>query len=263
MHPSFASNPAVPFPPFPELPPASRLALLLDLDGTLIDLAATPDAVLVPAGLLATLSGLSGRLGGALAVVSGRTVEAVAGLLAGLDLTIAGEHGAAIRRAGGGAIERPVLAAVPESWRAAAARLAAGRAGVLLEEKPHGFVLHYRQAPAAGAALGVALEGLLGAGGDGAGGDGAGAEFVLSPASMAWEVRPRGVSKATAVRALLAVPPFAGRVPVFVGDDVTDEDGMRAAREAGGLGFKVQERFGDAAGVRAWLAALAGAEERG
>jgi trehalose 6-phosphate phosphatase len=96
--------------------------------------------------------------------------------------------------------------------------------------------------------------------------DGA-ADFVLSPASMAWEVRPRGVTKATAVRALLAAPPFAGRAPVFVGDDVTDEDGMRAAREAGGFGLRVQESFGDAAGVRAWLAGLAagpdGAEERG
>ncbi len=250
MQQSFTPGPAVRLPPFPELPPSAGLALLLDLDGTLLDLAARPDAVLVPPGLTATLGRLSGRLGGALAVVSGRTVEAVAALLAGLDIAIAGEHGAAIRRAGSGTLERPVLPVLPAAWREAAARLAAGGAGVLLEEKPHGFVLHYRQAPGAGPALATALDAILGAGRDGA-------DFVVCPAAMAWEVRPRGVSKAAAVRALLAAPPFAGRLPVFVGDDVTDEDGIRAAREAGGFGFRVQEVFGDAAGVRAWLARLA------
>jgi trehalose 6-phosphate phosphatase len=75
---------------------------------------------------------------------------------------------------------------------------------------------------------------------------------------MAFEVKPRGADKGTAVAALLAQPPFAGRVPVYVGDDVTDEDAIRAACAAGGFGLRVAEVFGDAAGVRAWLARLAG-----
>lgn len=228
--------------------------MLLDLDGTLLDLAASPDEVLVPPALPAMLGRLRERLGGALAVVSGRTVSSVAALLPGLDLAIAGEHGGAIRRGGERVVERPELPELPDEWRTAAAALAAANPGVLLEEKPHGFVLHYRKAPAAGPALAGRLAALV----DGKDG---GSLFVLAPAVMAWEVRPRAVSKATAVEALLGAPPFAGRVPVFVGDDTTDEDGIRAARQAGGFGFRVEETFGDAAGVRDWLARLAAGSE--
>jgi trehalose 6-phosphate phosphatase len=240
----------------PPLPPTSRLALLLDLDGTLLDLAASPEEVSVPPALPAMLGRLSERLGGALAVVSGRTVSSVAALLPGLDLAIAGEHGGAIRRSRERVLERPELPELPEAWRVTAAKLAADHPGVLLEEKPHGFVLHYRKAPGAGPALKSGLAGLV----DGMNGEGA-APFVVAPAVMAWEVRPRAVTKATAVRALLGAAPFAGRVPVFVGDDATDEDGIRAAREAGGFGFRVKETFGDTEGVRDWLARLAAGPE--
>ena len=81
--------------------------------------------------------------------------------------------------------------------------------------------------------------------------------FALLAAKMAWEVRPAGTDKGVAVRGLMRLPPFAGRLPVFVGDDVTDEDGIAAARELGGVGLMVPEVFGDAAGVRAWVAELA------
>ncbi|HUC18957.1 MAG TPA: trehalose-phosphatase [Acetobacteraceae bacterium] len=239
-------------PSLPPLPPPSRLAVLLDLDGTLLDLAATPDAVRVPPALPATLARLTERLGGAFAVVSGRTVGAVADLFPGLAFAIAGEHGGAIRRTAGAPLERPPLPALRPEWREAAARLAADHPGILFEGKPHGFVLHYRQMPQAGPELGRALTALL---------DGEAELFGVFPAAMAWEVRPRGISKADAVRSLLGAPPFAGRVPLFIGDDATDEDGIRAARDAGGFGFRVQETFGDAAGVRAWLASLAPAQE--
>ena len=79
------------------------------------------------------------------------------------------------------------------------------------------------------------------------------AAFELLPAHMLWEVRPRGVDKGKAVRLLLARPPFAGRKPVFIGDDVTDEDAIRAARALGGAGFHVADAFGSPSGVRAWL----------
>jgi trehalose 6-phosphate phosphatase len=252
MKPCSVFDMAASFPMLPTLPPPSRLAVLLDLDGTLLDLAAAPDEVSVPPALPSMLGRLSDRLGGALAVVSGRTVGAVTALLPGLALAIAGEHGAAIRRAAGQQLERPKLPALAARWREAAARLAASYPGVLLEEKPYGFVLHYRRMPDAGPALGRALEALL---------DGEAGPFAIFPAAMAWEVRPRGVTKADAVRTLLGAPPFAGRVPLFIGDDATDEDGIRAAREAGGFGFRVQETFGDAAGVRDWLARLAATPE--
>jgi trehalose 6-phosphate phosphatase len=231
-------------------PPPGRLALLLDLDGTLLDIAPSPTEVRVPPTLPDVLRRLSERFGGALAVISGRTIESIAALLPGLGFAIVGEHGGAIRRADGLPTERGTLPAVPAEWREAARALAAAHPGVLLEAKPHGFVLHFRQAAGAGPALAAGLADLLAGSPD---------RFALFPAAMAWEVRPRGVDKGSAVRELLRRPPFAGRLPVFVGDDATDEDGIRAARAAGGFGFMVDQTFGDAAGVRAWLACLAGA----
>jgi trehalose 6-phosphate phosphatase len=233
-------------PAAPVLP--NRAALLLDLDGTLLDIAPTPAAVVVPAGLLVALRALRSALDDAVAVVSGRPVEQVEALLDGAPYAMAGEHGGAIRHAPGAALERPDLPALPVGWVEQAERLAAGYRGVLLERKTHGFVLHYRLEPAAGPALGDTLLAILG---------GDAADFAVMPARMAWEVKPRAADKGSAVHRLMARPPFAGRVPVFIGDDVTDEDGMRAARQLGGLGFSVQDRFGDAAGVRAWLNTLA------
>ena len=120
--------------------------------------------------------------------------------------------------------------------------------GALIEDKEHGFVLHYRQAPEAGPAAHDMLAELVAEDP---------ARFTLLEARMAWELRPRGASKGTAVQALMARAPFAGRVPVFVGDDVTDEDGMDAAREFGGLGFRLQDFFGEPEALREWLARCA------
>jgi trehalose 6-phosphate phosphatase len=227
----------------PALPPIARAALLLDLDGTLLDIAPTPDAVVVPPGLLASLLALRGRLGGALAVVSGRPVEQVEALLADTVQAIGGEHGGAIRYAPGEVLERVDLPAPPEAWFAAGARIAAAHPGAALERKERGFVLHYRAAPEVGPVLGEAMAALV------EGSD----RFVVVPARKAWELRPRGADKGIAVEALMRRAPFAGRVPVFIGDDVTDEDGMAAARRFGGVGLRVVEAFGDPAGVRAWL----------
>ena len=106
-------------------------------------------------------------------------------------------------------------------------------------------MLHFRRAPTAGPALEAAATAILSAHPD----------FMLMAANMAWEVKPRAADKGEAVRALMAQAPFAGRVPVYIGDDVTDEDGMRAARALGGLGLRMQEAFGTPAAVRGWLAA--------
>ena len=227
-------------------PPAitADMALLLDLDGTLIDFAATPDAVVVPADLPDALRRLRARLGDALAVVTGRPIEQVDALLGDLPYAVAGEHGGAIRHAPGAAIVRVAQPAITAAWIARAETLAAAHPGVLVEHKTHGIALHFRLAPAAGPALQALAEALVAAL----------PSHAVLPGAMVWEIRPRDVDKGTAVAALMARPPFAGRVPVFVGDDVTDADGMRAARALGGLGLLVDAVFATPAGVRAWLA---------
>ena len=236
----------MPPPATPALPDTA--ALLLDLDGTLIDIAATPDAVVVPAMLPTVLLRLREKLGGALAVVTGRPVEDVDRLLPGIPTAVAGEHGGAIRFAPGAPLERADLPELPGAWLVEAEWAVAAHPGAFVERKARGFALHYRQAPAAGGALEQAARAIL------AGTD----THRLLGGSMTWEIRPRGADKETAVRALMARPPFAGRVPVYLGDDVTDEDGIRAAIALGGVGWRVQEVFGDAGGVRAWLAEVAG-----
>jgi len=235
----------------PALPP--RAALLLDLDGTLLDIAPTPDAVVVPPDLPRSLRRLRELLGEAVAVVTGRPVEQIDALLPGLPFAVAGEHGGAIRHAPGEALERANLPTAPAEWREQAGRVAAGYPGVLIEDKVRGFVLHYRAMPEIGPVLRQAMLSIM-ADPHRPAADGS---FELMRAHMAWELKPRGVDKGHAVRGIMARAPFAGRTPVYVGDDVTDEDGMRVAREAGGQGYRVQDVFGDPAGVRAWLARLA------
>lgn len=229
------------------LPPFERTALLLDLDGTLLDIAPRPDAVAVPPGLTETLMLVRRLLDDALAVVTGRPVETVDALLGSAVYAVAGEHGGALRRKPGNALERPTLPSPPFEWIAAAERLAALHPGTLFEPKARGFALHYRAVPEFGPTLHDALKAMLAGS----------ADFELLPAHMLWEVRPRGVDKGKAVVRLMEFPPFLGRLPVFIGDDVTDEDGIAAAATLGGAGLRVQDTFGDAAGVRAWLAKIA------
>lgn len=228
---------------WPRLP--DHAALLLDMDGTLIEFAPTPDSVVVPPDLLGLLRRLRALHGDALAVVSGRPIAEIDGLVGDAPFAVAGEHGAAIRHAPDAPIERVRMPDIPADWLADAEQVVAAHPGTLLERKAHGFVLHYRRAPSAGPALLSAMQAICARQPD---------AFAIMGALMAWELKPHGADKATAVTALMARAPFLGRVPVYVGDDVTDEDGMRAARALGGLGWRVPDVFGDPAGVRAWLA---------
>lgn len=224
----------------------ARAALFLDLDGTLIDMAPTPDAVVVPEGLAAILLRLRAACDDALAIVTGRPIADVDRLLPGVAFAVAGEHGGVIRHSPAGKAERADVRGVPEEWIAQAGDWVRAYPGALVERKARGFVLHYRLAPACGPTLRERLDKLM-------------ADWphhVVSAAHMAWEIKPVGIDKGRAVEALMMQAPFAGRVPVFVGDDVTDEDGMGVARAMGGVGLRVQEWFGDAAGVRAWLAGI-------
>ena len=236
------------------LPPPAEAALLLDLDGTLLDLAPMPDLVVVPPDLPDTLRRLRRHLQDALAVVTGRPIEQIDGLLADAPYAVAGEHGGAIRHQPGGPIVRALLPNPPAAWIIDAARIVDRHPGALLEQKQRGFVFHYRLAPECGPALLEAALALIAPERD---------RFQVLEAAMAWEVRPRGVDKGVAVAALAEEAPFAGRRPIFIGDDVTDEDGMRAARAMSGAGLLVERVFGSPEGVRSWMRRSADALDAG
>lgn len=229
------------------LPPLARTALLLDLDGTLVDIAPAPDLVVVPPGLIESLRQLRAALGSALAIISGRPVETVDALLRDIPFAVAGEHGGAVRHAPGAPVCRPGHPPPPDSWLTEAERLAAAWPGTLVEHKSRGFALHFRAVPEAGPALRAALAALVASD----------PGFHLLQGHMVWEVRPQGADKGKAVGELMACTPFSGRLPLFIGDDVTDEDAIRMARSMGGAGLRVDDAFGDPDGVRAWLAGAA------
>ena len=230
------------------IPALDRAAFLLDMDGTLIDIAPTPASVVVPPGLTDSLHALRRACADAVAVVTGRPIAQVDALLADAPFAVAGEHGAAIRHAPGLPIIATDLPSAPGSWIDAAHALASRHPGAAIERKRHGFVLHYRAVPDMGEVFRLAMQALLAE---------RQTEFVLLSAKMAWEIRPAGVDKGRAVAALMASSPFAGRVPVYVGDDVTDFDGIAEAERLGGVGYLVGRDFVDAGAVRLWLAALA------
>ena len=229
----------------PQAPPSRACAVFLDIDGTLLDLAATPDTVVVPAHLPGLLRRLARRQGGALALVSGRALADI-DCLFGPGLAVAAEHGAILRDAAGLLLhttpKAPALDAIAGTLRAAVA----ARPGTLLEEKHFGLVLHWRGAPGHAAAL-MALAAACA---------GAHPNLLLQPAHEAMEIRVRGPDKAAALALFMGVPPFAGRKPVFAGDDVTDEPAIAHAIALGGRGLHVHRDFpGGPAAVRAWLAA--------
>lgn len=227
-----------------------RHALFLDFDGTLTDIAAQPHAVQVPAGLADTLAALERLLDGALAIVTGRLQSDIDGFLALPQLALASEHGAEFRLAGErvSAVEPPELGPVLQ----AAEQLAARHAGLLVEPKRAGVALHFRQAPELGQlcrdTLLTAMQGL--------------AELELLSGKCVYEVKPAGVHKGQAITAFMRRPPFAGRVPLFAGDDVTDEAGFAAVMALGGAAIKVGDgdtqalyRCPSPAELLAWLSA--------
>ncbi len=227
--------------------PQRNWALFFDLDGTLLDIAATPDAVVVPGDLVADLQAAAAALGGALAIVSGRDLREIDSLLDPLRFPAAGEHGAVVRLPGGSRDE--VALKVPDDWVAGLRRLEETCPGVLIELKPHNVVAHYRNAPAHEATVRSVASEFVSRDPD---------SFELLEAKMAVEIRPRAVTKARAVDCLMEVEPFAGRIAVFIGDDKTDRDGFGAAVERGGIALDVAMSFaGRPQEVRAWLKRIA------
>jgi trehalose 6-phosphate phosphatase len=235
----------------------NETALFLDVDGTLIEIAPTPESVVVPPDLVPMLQKLHAALGGALAIVSGRTIAMLDHLLGTTGLPMAGVHGGQLRPYAGGEITEinPHLpAALQERVWALIDELRKQWPGVRGEDKGPAFSFHYRLAPEAGPALHAALVALN-----------LGPEWEILPGHMIYEIRSRGQSKGEAVRRLMQLPTFAGRKPVFAGDDRTDLDGIRMAVELGGAGIAVaglqassaRWTLRDPTAVRAWLRSLA------
>ena len=220
-------------------------ALFLDIDGTLIDLAATPQTVIVPPNLPTLLRQIQTRLGGALAILSGRKLSDIDTLL-GPGLPCAAEHGAVLRAANGAVTEQVQRPAAYDDWLRILRLETAGMPGILIEEKKFSLVVHYRQAPQNEPALSQLVDRLVGASDD----------AVLLLAHCAFEMKPRGGNKADALNWFMQSPPFTGRIPVFIGDDITDEPAIQKAIALGGLGLHVARNFsGKTQAVRDWLAA--------
>lgn len=232
--------------PPPRLP---RLAaLFLDLDGTLVPFAARPQDVRLPAWVLPALQRLAQQLEGALAIVSGRPLSELDRLLSPLRLPAAGVHGIERRLADGRV--RVHSAEPPASVCHVAEALALRYPGLLLERKPGGLALHYRAQPDLAARcladLGRAVRRVE--------------AWELLHGHCVAEVKPRRVSKGAVVAAFMTEPAFAARVPAFIGDDISDEDGIAAAQAAGGIGVKVgagascaRYRLAHPDAVRRWL----------
>ena len=204
-------------------------ALFLDFDGTMVDIAPQPHAVHVPAPLLEVLQELQAHLRGAVAVISGRPIAQIDEFLEPLRLPVAGVHGAE-RRDGEGRVH--LLNTHPLDHVEAVARaLAAQHAGLLVEVKRGSLALHYRQRPELEALCLATMQQAVDAS----------PGLTLLRGKMVAEAKPGGASKGHAIEAFLAEPPFAGRVPVFIGDDVTDEVGFSTVQRLGGMGIKVGE----------------------
>jgi trehalose 6-phosphate phosphatase len=233
----------------------SATALFLDVDGTLLEIAARPQAVTVPADLRERLRALHLAAGGAVALISGRTIAALDELFAPLALPSAGLHGFERRDASGAYRTRPLPSpAALQSARAAMLELARRHSGLLLEDKHFALALHYRGAPWLEETVIQTMQAVAA---------GVAGDLELQHGKMVVELRPAGATKAEAVAAFLAQRPFAGRTPVFLGDDLTDEPAFELVNGLAGLSVLVGSRpsaarvhLADVAAVRSWLAQL-------
>jgi len=236
-------------PPLPLIAP--DWALFLDVDGTLLDYVPQPDSARVSEPLRRTLAALQALLDGALALVSGRSIADLDRLFAPLSLSLAGQHGAEARHNGKihtFAPASPALDAILARARSFAAHLP----GIMIENKGLSAAIHYRGAEEARGDLGELLARSIVE---------TGAEFQLYPGHLAYDIQPRGANKGFAVDWFMAAPPFAGRVPVFIGDERTDEDGFVAAIAHGGRAVKIGRqgaslapwRMAEPDALRLWL----------
>jgi trehalose 6-phosphate phosphatase len=209
----------------------SQISLFLDVDGTLLDLARSPEAVAVPAGLTDTLAAAERRLDGALALVSGRPIEQLDRLFAPLRLRASGVHGGQIRQSADGAGRWLTQARLPERAWSDLLRLLEAFPGTLAENKGISFAVHYRNSAAAEEELVVALRHFTAAFFE--------LDLELIAGHLVFEIRLPGFDKGRAIARFMGSEPFTGRRPVFIADDRMDRAGFDAALALGGLAFSV------------------------
>jgi len=219
-------------PPAPSLATLRQqqpLALFLDFDGTLVDLAPTPDSISVPEGMAGRLHQLSELLDHRVALVSGRSIVDLEKHIGAIPVAVSGSHGSDCRAADGSSIGE-VPSGLPQDLLARVAQFAKER-GFDLEDKPHGTALHFRSNPSL-EDEGNAFADELAAQHD----------LDVKRGKCVIELVGQGANKGAALRNFMERQPFKGAVPVFVGDDITDEDGMQAATDLGGFGILVGDR---------------------
>jgi trehalose 6-phosphate phosphatase len=241
--------------PAPDTIDLRRTALLLDVDGTLLDLATAPAAVVVPEVLRPSLRSLLAFSGGAVALVSGRTIDMLDRLFAPLRAPAIGGHGAELRVAADAPAITHHPTSISEALRERLHALAAIDPSLLVEDKLHSIAVHYRLARQHRDFLEQEVAGIVAAGTD---------PVEILPGKDVIEVKPKAFSKGSAVIELMTYPPFSGRLPLFIGDDITDESVLAILPELSGLGFSVGRVMAGAEGVvpspehvRLWLAELA------
>jgi trehalose 6-phosphate phosphatase len=243
--------------PVPHLlvPHLSEIAVLLDIDGTLLELKPTPREVFVPEGLSATLNGLHEKTSGAMALVSGRSLNDIDLIFAPDQFPAVGGHGAEMRL--GSSDEAVAVHAPPldKELKRRLATIAKLSPGILLEDKGYSLALHYRLAPHAEKAIYEAVS-LIRA-------DLPNAPIEVLPGKCVCEIKHSGFTKASGVRELMTHEPFKGRRPLFIGDDITDETVFAIMPDFNGLAFSVGRRAQGVAGhfdspsdVRNFLAQL-------
>lgn len=247
-HPHRPAPPGIDTPPLPE----ADCAWFLDIDGTLLEIAETPEQVRCEPALIDMLRLLAHASDGALALVSGRPIATIDRLFAPLRLPVAGQHGAERRTVAGLILHHDAAAKGLEVIRGRLNAWAGERPGLLVEDKGLTLAVHFRRAPEMQVEIERYLRRLV----EGCNG------LRLEPGKMVFEVRPAGRDKGAAVAEFMAEPPFCGRRPVFVGDDVTDEYAFAEVRRLGGVTVKVGRegsgarwRLGDVGAVRVWIAA--------
>ncbi len=205
---------------------AARTAFFLDVDGTLLDFRERPEDVVADVALLALLRHLQTAAGGAVALVSGRMVADLDRIVAPMVLPLGGVHGGDLRYSDGrrDIAEASSLAEVREVARA----VVEAHPGLMLEDKGATLAVHYRQAPDLADEVRRALDAAV-----------AGRDLMVQRGKMVAEVKSAASHKGTAIAALMRTPPFEGRLPLFMGDDLTDEYGFATTNDLGGCSIKV------------------------
>ena len=220
--------------------PAADWAWFIDFDGTLVDIATTPGLTVIPSDLPATLARLRDRVGGALAIVTGRPAQQIHDLLAPFRPTVSGLHGWELIDADGIYHRPPAPLAGISEIREAFQAFAHDHTGIMVEDKGIAVALHYRQAPDLEPQVRAFIARLFKVPG----------KLAVIDGKKVFEIRPKGRDKGSAVRKLMECAPFSGRIPLYAGDDSTDEDAFAAVNALAGTTILVGRREHTAASLR-------------